>query len=351
MQQREIKVKDYKYFTDLRKNGKNQNKDLVQGITPYKSLSLVYGGPKSCKSLIELCKCICMSRGIKFLGKYKTTKIPCLYIDLENSEKIIDERELALKKFLKKRKHNVYFITRENNVNILDRTFQEELKKVIIEREIKYIVLDTLPKSAPYDCKEEREVNNLFISFFQPFIDEFNLSICFILHTTKKGDSFLGSQAYKGITDSCFEFKKTYDKGNTVNTEIYSDNRGANFSLGVKVSFDVFEDKDGYSHLKGIEMEYYEIEEGRAGSKHYSKNSKTKNPKLTQDILSLFKENEKLQKSNLILGLKNLGYDDKRLEELSSSIKRKLGELTDVGTLIMEGVGKSTYYELNKKQV
>jgi hypothetical protein len=164
------------------------------------------------------------------------------------------------------------------------------------------------------------------------------------------------SQAYLGISDCCFEFKKSYEYENTVKTEIHSDNRGNNISLGVKLTFGLIEDKEGYLHLKDIGIDYYDIEERRAGSKAAAKHPSLQNKQTTQDIISLFKENTELQKSEIIQGLKDKGYDSSKLSSLDSSIKRILSWLSSehgkgAGIMIRKGEGKGTRYKLSDKGV
>lgn len=352
----EVKVKDHKYFSDFRKNPDNRQTFIVQKLTPSKSLTLVYGGPKSSKSLFELTKCFCISRGIKFLDKFRTKKSNCLYIDRENNEYILSERELAVKKFLKKRKHGVHFITRESHVDILSSKFFMTLIDIIKKYEIKYIVFDTLPKCAVYQAKEEEEINKIYLNFFSPLIEEYGVTMTFILHTTKKGDSFIGSQAYKGIVDCCYEFNKesnsTIGNQSIIKTSICSDNRQGNNNFGVEWTFDVEEDKQGDEHLKNIKAQYFETEGNRlAGQKKNNQQTYDKK-KLTQDIIRVFDENDVLHKSEVVERMKLSGYTDEQLLSLDSSIKRTLTWLCDKANILKKGgKGRGTSYSLSEKGV
>jgi len=233
LEQEPLKLKQFDYFKKL----KPAKMGLVESLVPEKSLILTHSPPKSFKSLFELAKCVCISSGRKFLNQFKTKKSACLYIDLENSEFIIKDRWAKLRNFygIRKIKTNLYYLGRDSRIDILNPYFISQIQEIVEKKKIKYIVVDTLPKASDYDTNSEREVNKIYTQFFKPLIEDYNISINFLLHTNKSGSSWIGSQAYHGIVDCAYEFQKLKNQKNKV--KIISNNRGENIEFGVEFIF------------------------------------------------------------------------------------------------------------------
>lgn len=306
-------VKTYDYFDRLKK----PKIGLIERHTPIRSLTVVYGPPKTLKSIYEMYKCLCLSHGKKFFDIWRTKKTACLYIDLENDDLIIKERWKALRKALKIRKKDApfYYLTRENVYDILDDDFNETLKYLISYLRIGYIVIDTLPKATIYDTNSEQEVNRIYKEFLRPLIDNYNVSITFLLHTTKGGNTFLGSQAYLGMVDCSYMFKKTKKEGEVM---VSSDNRGPNLEFGFKANF-CFENNeiDKLRELKLSLLDYRETVE-----------KKKKFDIIKERILVYIKKGEKVKKRNLA--------DKVGEKSNSSTFKRVLNKLIDDGVLLNE---------------
>lgn len=227
----ELNLKQFDYFKKLKK----PKNDLVEKLVPPKTLSVVYSPPKCMKSLFELSKCIALSSGKLFLNEFKTKRSNCLYIDLENNEFIIKDRWEKLRKAQKifKVKTGLYYIGRGERVDILSLGFKILIERAIEKYKIKYIVIDTLPKASNFDTNSERDVNKIYTQFLKPLIEDYNLSITFLLHTNKSGKSFIGSQAYLGIVDCSYEFVK---QGKN-KVRVFSNNRGENIDFGIEFEF------------------------------------------------------------------------------------------------------------------
>lgn len=297
-----IKIKGFRYFESLKK----PKSDLIKHLIPRKSLIMVYSPPKSFKSLFELAKCVCLASGKDFLG-FKTKKTPCLYIDLENNEQIIRERWIKLRRFFGVRKKDcpLFIISRGQEINILNTKFYEELQSLILENQIGYVVIDTLPKATNYDSNKENEVNMLYNLFFQPLIESTGCSVSFLLHTTKTKTSFMGSQAYLGAVDCSFSMKKSHDLVNIV-----SDNRGQNIRLGIKFLFT--EDK--------IRLELRDYQ--------HKTSVKNKLQALIEEMRIIKQKNPKLSNKELKEKLMKLGF-----EFSESTFKRGLRKMKGGGLL------------------
>ena len=299
---------DWNYFKKLKK----PKNDLVEGIIPQKSLIMVYGPPKSFKSIFLMDLCACLQTGRDFLGKFKTKKTNCLYIDAENNEFLIGERLEQIRKHHKiRRVKGFHYFIRNFRVNILESLFIEYLKDVIKVYDIGFLVLDTLPKMSDYDTNSEREVNKIFNEFFRVIQDDADLkdiSIAFILHTNKGQQSFLGSQAYHGIVDCSYKLIK--DKNDESKVGITSDNRGENINFGLQINFTDKEIKSNLYEYAGPPI----------------KRRETKRDKTSNLIMNLFEKTNRMKKAEITKIIKTDEITD-------NSIKEALKKLVDTNKL------------------
>lgn len=312
LETKELKLRDFNYYRTLKK----PRNELIETLIPRKHLVLIYAPPKNLKSLFCLDQCMCLASGRLFLNKFKTKKSACLYIDLENNEQIIKDRWIKLRKFhrIRKRDAPLYYLTRENHIDIQDEFFIAKLELIIEEKKIQYIVVDTLPKATCYNSKEEGEVNQLYMNFFAPLIEKYGISISFLLHTTKNSKSFLGSQAYLGMCDLSYELKK---KKGTTTIKILSDNRIENTNLGVE--FEFLDDMITTKYL-----EFVEEEDETKLKKGFVSVSKLK--QVTEQIKNYFPDSETILKRKEILIKLN---GDIEFEVTNSLLTRVLNYLTE----------------------
>lgn len=130
---------------------------LVDGLLPCPSLSIVYGGPGSLKSMLLADLAVCIASGSKWLdllpsdqvqpGRvFSVTQVPVLWIDFDNGKRRTDERFDAFGKA-----RNLPVSTPIHYVAMptpwLDASFRpmiEELGKLVRFNGIKLIVIDNL---------------------------------------------------------------------------------------------------------------------------------------------------------------------------------------------------------------
>jgi len=323
----ELKWKNWNYF----KNLKIKEKWLIKGLIPNKSLSMMYGEPKTFKSLLSLRMMLSLEAGKPFLNKFKTKKTNCLYIDVENTDKEIKDRLKKIKKSYKTRlkPNQLTYICRDSRgVDVLNDYFYSDLKNRIQENNIRFLIIDTLPKVASYDSNQEKDVNNIYNKFFRELIEETNISILFLLHKTKKGNSFIGSQAYLGIVDCAYEICKTK---NNLKVKVQSDNRGEN-PEPFHVEFE-FSDKEIKSTYSVAEKETIPL---------------PKLKELTQKVEDIIKVGEEYKKQQIIF---NLVHRDVTIGKVSdgadysdATLKRSLKFLID-NKIIAYDAEKRIYYK------
>lgn len=131
---------------------------LVAGLLPAPSLSIVYGGPGSLKSMLLADLCVCVAAGAKWLEAMPndgvtpgitlpTTAVPFLWIDFDNGKALTHERFDALGKAhqLPADHPNIHYTSMQQPwMDASDRAFVDELAKLIKRLKARLIVIDNL---------------------------------------------------------------------------------------------------------------------------------------------------------------------------------------------------------------
>jgi len=355
-----FKLKSRKYF----KNKKSKVKYLVQNIIPERSILMVYSPPKNLKTIFCRDIGICLTRGLYFLHRFKSQRCGVLYIDFENADEKNEETTSRLEKNYNIRKSNVYYISREK-IDILDKNCQEGIKKVIKDNNIKLIIIDTMAKSTRYNPRLEEEINHIYLDFFMPFVEEENVSILFLLHTTKDETTFLGGQSYFGNVDCSLRFKPL--KKETIENEeeiksiievgILPDNRGSNTALGYGA--EIIEKKikpktkrrrnvkpdvelEPERELQSIKTYYFKVDYEELKKKPRDKSDLGVQKRITNEIVLILDEEKKLQRKDIIDKLSSLGYG----KEKEATVGRALEWLLKSKMTSKESYG---IYELTNK--
>lgn len=187
--------------TDLKKLKKPRNYIVENFIYP-QDIIMVAGDSNSFKSLFHLYEAICICKGKNIFGIYKTRKQNVLILSLENSPYIDGSRINSVCRGLNIRTpKNLYFISRQNIVDLQNTSFLENLAKFIIEKSISLVYIDTINPAVPdIDDNLVRDVQKVFNILFR-FVDKTKIAIKFLHHTGKDKKSYLGSAKWKANSD------------------------------------------------------------------------------------------------------------------------------------------------------
>lgn len=197
-------IRDYEAY----KPDKNY---IIENIIQPKENSMVVGASGCGKSLNMLYQAICIASGRKYLKKYKVKKNPVLVVSAENSIEVDKDRIEKIRKGLRIRKKDLplYFLPRSECQDILGIGFQAALAETIEKYNIKVVFLDTInPLTPELDDNKAQDVTKVFNNFIKPFCDNYGVHICFLHHTGKTGNSYLGSVKWKANVDNVFRLDR-----------------------------------------------------------------------------------------------------------------------------------------------
>lgn len=194
-------------------NEKTNSEYLVEGFLFPQTTGMFVSGPGRFKSFVALHMGLQVASGGLFLGRNcKQTGV--LYFDAENNMSILKDRITKLTGDIDK--DIPFFIGPDllliNQKKQIQQDNIDELKKIIIERKIGLIILDTLHRFCFYDENSSDDINLVYMQAFKPLIKE-GVTIVFLHHTTKD-NKYRGSGDLLGQLDVSYKFDVKERKSN-----------------------------------------------------------------------------------------------------------------------------------------
>jgi len=295
---------------------------IVENFLYPGTLTMMHSPPANFKSIIAFWMSFCITNSKKFLN-LKTKFNPVLYIDAENSQKVIKERmEKMYQGLLLQEEEFDLFVT--NNFHIMSgkRKIHEgnllEIEKVIEQKEIKVLIIDTLHRIADYDENKSDDINKLYVEFFKPLMIKYNLAIVF-LHHSKKDGGYRGSGDFLGSVDVSYEIKRN--------------GKGSN-------EFKIVNEKQRSGEIEDI-MGCIEFEEDSIVLNKLDRLNKNSSSSIAETMILSFLNHGKKTRNEVIENVIN--NTDSIISD--STIIRALKILKDRGLLIVKKEGKFSYYE------
>lgn len=230
------------FIKDLLGVREEKDNPIIKNFLPEKSMVIIFGEPASCKSLLQNYMVCCVSVGKKFLGQYKTRKLPVLLISSENPQKTDTRRLKAIFKGMrvipKRRKEEnilLHYCGRNSISYISDDEYYEDLKKLIEIKKIKLLAIDTIsPLISDSNDNLSADIVNVFNNRLFPLIDKYGLTILIVIHSQKTGKDFLGSVKLKASADAFYELKRNND---VLNLLCHKDREGEH-NLELRIGFE-----------------------------------------------------------------------------------------------------------------
>lgn len=187
---------------------------LVDKILPI-GLSMLGAPSKYFKSYMALGLCVCICKGIKFLG-YDTKKCSCLYLDLESTKRRPKSR---INQILKGEgaPDNLHILTGTDKVTTIGNGFKEQMEQFIVEHpEIRLIVIDVFQKVRGAAKRNQTGYDRDYDDFgvVKELADQYNIGILLIHHTRKMKDpsdvfnELSGSVGVMGALDAAWVISK-----------------------------------------------------------------------------------------------------------------------------------------------
>lgn len=177
---------------------------IIDGILPV-GLGGISAKSKLGKSWLALQVAVAVARGDNFLG-FKSNKRGVLYIDLENTPSLTQER---LRTVLDGRDapKNLYFA---HDFNLMGEGFEEDLIKFLADKpDVKLVIIDVFQKvkRGKQMSQTDYEADYEILTKVKRIADSFNASVYNVYHDRKAVDptdpfsNLLGSTAVMGVSD------------------------------------------------------------------------------------------------------------------------------------------------------
>lgn len=246
-------LNDYKNYTP-------DNNFIVKSLIYPRTVNMFYSPPGEFKSFFSLYLSLCLSQGLNFLN-YPTKQNAVLYCDMENNDRTVKQRLLAIHKGLKNTMENppLYFLKEKEDIirgGRLNEAFVTKLFHTINEHDIKIIFFDTIRRLGDFDENSSGDISLLYQQLFKPLVDEFGCTIIFLHHSTKNKESFRGSIDFLGMVDTAYKFnrigKKT-DKPAKVKIVNEKNRDGEIEELIAQIDFDSYTFKDADQEIEMLD--------------------------------------------------------------------------------------------------
>lgn len=247
---------------------------IVKRFFPEKSTILIFSEPGKCKSLFSNYLGCCVATGSKFLGQYPVKKSSVLFLSTENSERLDTKRFRAILKGMhisplrRKPKNILFSYCSRSQVGLLDNElYFESLKDKIKTNNVKLLIIDTIsPMVYQMDDNRANEVVEIFKERLETLVDEFGLTLVFLIHSQKTGKDFLGSIKWKASVDVHYELQQDEDNNNLLSLLCHKHREG---EVNLKMQIDFI--KKGES-LDKISFSFLEEFEGKQSVKNKDNN-------------------------------------------------------------------------------
>ncbi len=113
---------------------------IVEGLFPMESISILSGDPGNFKTWITMDLARSIAQGVSFLGKFETIQGAVLFIDEENSERVVQARYKKMD-IIQDEELPIYYLNRigfkiddkEDLNNVIDFVKEKDIKLVIID--------------------------------------------------------------------------------------------------------------------------------------------------------------------------------------------------------------------------
>ena len=226
-------IKDYKEHKPCKKF-------LIKGIKKPNESEMLAAPSAAGKSILALNQALSIASGRKWLDKFQTRKSPVLFVVAENSNDWVKEKLEWMMRGMRVRSNRIplYFLPRNQCEDLMDFSFAARICKIIEEKGIKVVYLDTAnPLTPSLDDNSAKDVTGFFNHFLKPVIDKYGVNITFLAHTDKKGNDYLGSMKWFANADCSYRLdRKGLDNRITLFNE--KNRSGEIPTLDIELNFD-----------------------------------------------------------------------------------------------------------------
>lgn len=315
------------------------------------TINMIFSPPKQMKSFVSYYIAMCVAAGKPFLNQ-KCKKVPVIYFDWENPISDVQNRLQGIMKgmdFTFEDLENFYLFPKNPTLLRAERFdsfvyehLRDELIEFIKEKEAKILFFDTLRRIGNFDENDSKAINTLKSDLFDPIINETNVCIIFLHHTSKEGQTYRGSVDIEGILDTSFVVKKKEEEDEiklTMECVARRNNEIDKISSSVSIESSQIEDEDGdmYEIIDSVEFKRVEdIEEDEEAN----------NYKAYRDFFIEYLEKDEEYKNKDLSGMLHTKFKLQSTTTINK-ILSWCSFLARPKVLIKQGSGKQVRYTIN----
>lgn len=185
---------------------------LMDGLIPEEGFVGLYGAPASGKSFIALDWAMCISEGRPWLGTYRTTQTPVVYVAAEGGRGIQQRVAAWMRHYGYRDLGAMYFLL--NPLYVREEGVVEEFIDHLIDIDVRpgLIVLDTLSRS--FGGGEENASADMgeFVDQMTRLASATRMAALVVHHKNATGTRERGSTAFRGAADAMFSCSADRDK-------------------------------------------------------------------------------------------------------------------------------------------
>ena len=181
------------------------------------TINMIFSPPAQMKSFLSYYIAICMATGNNMLNQ-KTKKVNVCYFDWENPFSDVQNRVKGICNGLNINTSiidSLFFFPKQPSLlksEKFDNWIYDDLRNQLInfikDNNIKVIFFDTLRRLGNFDENDSNAINTIKSELFDKLIEETQVCIIFLHHTSKAGIAYRGSVDIEGILDTAFKCEK-----------------------------------------------------------------------------------------------------------------------------------------------
>jgi len=192
---------------------------LIKGLIKRGTITVLAGKRSTLKSWLGITMGYCLALELDFLGKFEVVKARTLYFDRENGLSTLKQRARMIKKGLEVYGDSEIAFLSEVYLKIDNILDIKKLEEIIVQNEIKFLIVDTYRRVISFDENDAKQVSWLFIDLLKPLCERTGLTIL-LIHHEKKGeaqgdemDMIRGSSDLANYVDGVIQLSR---KGDTI---------------------------------------------------------------------------------------------------------------------------------------
>ena len=182
---------------------------LVHNLLVEGKVSMIFAEPGTIKSWTAIDLAACVASGQSWLGERHVEHGPVLYVDFEDGQYEFHRRVHLLTGGAARPGLGYVYAPG----NIVDRDWWVRLEKLVLDRGVKLVVIDTLAGATPGVDENDRNAADP-LTYAGRLTETTGVTVLFLHHANRAGD-IRGTSAFKATVDTLFKLETTDDDQDT----------------------------------------------------------------------------------------------------------------------------------------